>query len=236
MQVLIVDDEQLARQRIRHMLEDIAGFACIGEAANGEQALQQIESLKPDIVLLDIRMPGMDGMQVAENIQARGYSCKVVFTTAYSDYAIDAFEVNAQGYLLKPVNKDKLAKVLNGLRQEALGDDDQEQRHHLSASSRGSIELIPIENVRVLMAEHKYVTVYHTQGESILDDSLKSLETEFSKYFIRVHRNALVSIAHIESLDKNAAGQYELRIADCDVRPAVSRRLVSSVRNRMKQL
>ena len=232
--VLVVDDEQLARQRLESMIDSIDGYEVCGMASQGEEALELCRQLQPDIALLDIRMPVLDGMQTAEIMAKEDFRTKVIFTTAYDEYAIDAFEVAAQGYLLKPINKEKLEKVLMSVAAKAgfLADG----RSHLSASSRGNIELIPLDNVRVLQAEHKYVTVYHTQGESILDESLKSLENEFPNSFKRVHRNALVSAAHVVSMEKNIDGQYELKVEDCDVQPLVSRRLVSEVRGWMKKL
>lgn len=241
--LLLVDDEPLARQRLRKMLESLDDYDVIGEAENGEQALQKVAELQPDILLLDIRMPGIDGMEVAERLmsQTPAFTGQIIFTTAYDEYAMDAFDVQAAGYLLKPVNKDKLSKVLEKAAKLSVSADAVEEvpgdyRRHLSASSRGNVELIALDDVRILMAEHKYVTVYHTQGESILDESLKALEDEFPEHFIRVHRNALVSVRHIVSLEKNRQGQYELKVADVDVRPVVSRRLVTGVRNWMKQL
>jgi len=232
--VLIVDDEPLARQRLESMIDSIEGFEVCASASQGEEALEFCRTIQPDIALCDIRMPVMDGMQVAEAIDKEKLRTKVIFTTAYDEYAVDAFGVDAKGYLLKPINKDKLESTLFSVAAKAgfLSDG----RSHLSASSRGNIELIPLENVRVLQAEHKYVTVYHTQGESILDESLKSLEQEFPLYFKRVHRNALVSGQHVVSMEKNIDGQYELKIEDTDVKPLVSRRLVSDVRGWMKKL
>lgn len=242
MRVLIVDDEHLARQRLEKMLEAIEGYEPIGQADNGENALTMIDELKPDIVLLDIRMPGIDGLGVANSLtnSVEHEGCAVIFTTAYEEHALDAFDLHASGYLLKPVNREKLQKALDQaarlVSKSAATSDDSDHRGHLSASSRGKIELIPLENVRVLQAEHKYVTVYHTEGESILDDSLKMLEDEFPDMFRRVHRNALVSFQHVQALNKNAAGQYVLKIMGTDAEPIVSRRLVTQVRNWMKQL
>ena len=243
MKVLIVDDEQLARQRLEKMLESIDGFEPIGQAENGEKALAMIRELNPDIILLDIRMPGVDGLGVANTLanQAEEAGCAVIFTTAYEEHALDAFDLHASGYLLKPVNREKLAKALKqaarlvGSPPETTSEHP-DHRSHLSASSRGKVELIPLGNVRLLLAEHKYVTVYHTGGESILDESLKMLEDEFPDIFRRVHRNALVSFKHVKALKKNASGQFVLKIMDTDAEPIVSRRLVTQVRNWMKQL
>lgn len=229
--ILVVDDEALARQRLAKMLEDVPGFELIGEAQSGEQALETIKTLKPDVVLLDIRMPGLDGMAVAKTIEAQNLHCDFVFTTAYDEYALDAFDVQAKGYLLKPIKQEKLNKVLQTLIPEGS-----ETRNHLSASSRGNIELIPLDTVRLLQAEHKYVTVYHTGGESILDESLKTLECEFPNRFKRVHRNALVSVEHVCAMEKNSDGQIILKISDIENQPIVSRRLVADVRQWLKQL
>lgn len=231
--VLIVDDESLARQRLLKMLESIEGFDAIDEARNGQEAVEKVQKLEPDIVLLDVRMPGMDGMEAAKLIQEQGLKATVIFTTAYDEYAIKAFDVNAQGYLLKPIQQEKLEHTLQQIAQQKPPGN---SRTHLSASARGSVQLIALKDVRVLQAEHKYVTVYHTGGESIIDESLKSLETQFPELFKRVHRNALVSCEHISAMEKNAEGQYVLRIADTDIMPTVSRRLVSDVRQWMKHL
>ncbi len=242
MKVLIVDDEHLARQRLEKMLEMIDGYEPVGQADNGENALAMISELKPDIVLLDIRMPGIDGLGVANSLanSVETTGCAVIFTTAYEEHALDAFDLQASGYLLKPVNREKLRKALDQAARlvgnSAATSDDPDHRGHLSASSRGKIELIPLEDVRVLQAEHKYVTVFHTNGESILDESLKMLEDEFPDIFKRVHRNALVSYRHVQALNKNSAGQYILKMMDTDIEPIVSRRLVTQVRNWMKQL
>lgn len=237
MKVLIVDDESLARQRLFKMLDDLDGFDCVGEASNGREALAQIEALQPDITLLDIRMPDMDGMAVAEAVRDRPeLQTVLVFTTAYEDHALAAFDLQAAGYLLKPVSREKLQKALEQAARLVVRQPREQGRQHLSASSRGRIELIPLEDVRLLQAEHKYVTVYYTGGEAILDESLKNLEDEFPARFKRVHRNALVSVDHVEALEKNREGQYLLRIADIDIKPAVSRRLLSHVRQWLKGL
>ena len=237
MQVLIVDDESLARARLKKMLAELSGFDYVGEASNGEQALAQIEALKPDIVLLDVRMPGMDGLELAERLASseKNYDCRVIFTTAYEEYALQAFNSQASGYLVKPVNKEKLRRALE---QAARLSSYQlpEHRQHLSANSRGKIELIPLKDVRVLYAEHKYVTVYHSAGESILDDSLKDLEQEFEGIFVRIHRNALVSMPHVSAMEKNKAGQYQLIVDDVEVKPIVSRRLATNIKKMMRKM
>ena len=238
--VLIVDDESLARQRLLKMVGDIDGYTVVGEARNGNEAVDQFRALKPDVILLDVRMPGMDGMEAAQIIADEDPEdkCSIIFTTAYDEYAIDAFDVQAAGYLLKPVNREKLDKALAQAAKKLGGrtDSDEPSRQHLSAHSRGNVNLIPLEEVRVLQAEHKYVTVFYLEGESILDESLKALEDEFPDMFTRVHRNALVSLKHVNALEKNAQGQYQLVVDGVEVKPVVSRRLVTSIRQKLKEL
>lgn len=237
MKVLLVDDEALAVQRLQKMLADIEGYDCVGSASNGAEALEKIELLKPDIILTDIRMPDMDGITLAKMLRQRPHlHCVLIFTTAYEEHALEAFDLQASGYLLKPVSKDKLILALDRASQWVAGHKESAGRKHLSARSRGKIELIPLEDVRLLQAEHKYVTVYHTQGEALIDDSLKMLEEEFPQHFKRVHRSALVSVAHIESLEKSDDGQYYVRLQDINQAAQVSRRLLADVRQWLKQL
>jgi two-component system response regulator AlgR len=193
--------------------------------------------LKPDIVLMDIRMPGVDGLQAAETIanDIAQYGCRVIFTTAYDEYALAAFDLQATGYLLKPISREKLERAL-AQASRVVVQRGHHQREHLSSSTRGKIELIPLDNVRVLQADHKYVSVFHTQGESILDESLKMLEDEFGDRFKRVHRNALIACEHVQALERNKQGQYLLKMEGTDVRPVVSRRLLTEVRQWLKKL
>ena len=238
MKVLLVDDEHLARQRLAKLLENLEDYTVVGEAENGAQALQRIQELRPDIVFMDIRMPGVDGLEAAQTIanDMENYGCRVIFTTAYDEYALAAFDLQAVGYLLKPVNREKLEKVLEQAARVIVQKPGEHKREHLSASTRGKVELIPLDDVRVLQADHKYVTAYHTRGESILDESLKNLEEEFPDRFKRIHRNALVSVAHVLGMDRNRQGQYVLKLRDIDIRPVVSRRLLTEVRSWLKGL
>lgn len=237
MNVLIVDDEALAVQRLQKMLSELDGYHVVGTAADGAEALAKIEQLRPDIVLSDIRMPDVDGIELAAALRQNPHLHSVlIFTTAYEDHALQAFDLQASGYLLKPVGREKLQQALARAARLVDVQLQQMERAHLTATSRGRIELIPLSNVRLLQAEHKYVTVYHTQGESLLDDSLKTLEEQFPAHFRRVHRNALVAFHYVESLEKGDDGQYYLSLKDVDCKPQVSRRLLADVRQWLKQL
>jgi len=245
MDVLIVDDEMLARQRLARMLEKLEGYDLVAEAEGGEAALEAICQHDPDIVLLDVQMPGENGLSLARRIAALDDPPAVIFCTAFDQYALDAFGTEAVGYLLKPVKAEQLLEVLtkaqrvNRVQRAYLQDAQQPTtnlRNHISAKTRRGVELIPLDDVRYFIADNKYVTVYHLKGEHLLDETLKELEEEFGSRFLRIHRNALVSIKHIEALERSPQGQHQLRLADTDVRPAVSRRHASELKNLLKNL
>lgn len=252
MDILIVDDEALARQRLVRMVEKIEGFCVIAEADNAEDALVAITQHDPDIVLLDIRMPGRDGLSLAQDIAELEDAPAVIFCTAFDQYALDAFGTNAVGYLLKPVKAEQLLQVLDKAqklnkiqrgaatqRVEAQKINEPKvvnQRTQITAKTRRGVELIPLDDVRYFLADHKYVTVYHRNGEHLLDETLKELEEEFGARFVRVHRNSLVSVRHIEALERNAQGQCQVRLADTELRPIVSRRHVSDLKELLKMM
>ncbi len=246
MDVLIVDDEALARQRLVRMVEKIEGFSVVAEADGAEEAMAAITGHDPDIVLLDIQMPGRDGLSLARDIAALEDPPAIIFCTAYDQYALDAFGTNAVGYLLKPVKAEQLLQVLekatklNKIQRVAAQKNPapkkENQRTQISAKTRRGVELIPIDDVRYFLADHKYVTVYHRNGEHLLDETLKELEEEFAGRFVRVHRNSLVSIRHIEALERSAQGQYQVRLSDIETRPVISRRHVSDLKDLLKMI
>jgi two-component system response regulator AlgR len=240
--VLIVDDEQLARDRIARMLSDLSGYDVVGQAANGMQAVERCETTQPDVVLLDIRMPGMDGLEAARHMAGMEQPPAVVFCTAYEEHAIEAFKVQAVGYLLKPVRRDDLIGVLgsatrsNRAQLAALAREEGSQRSHISARTRKGIELVPIDDVRFFQADQKYVTMRHANGELLIDETLQELENEFGARFVRVHRNALVATKYIEGLERNEDGQYQIRLRDVPAGIDISRRHVSSIRRYIQKL
>jgi len=242
MRILIVDDENLARDRLRRMLEADNSHEVVGEAANGTQALQLCEELQPELVLLDIRMPGMDGLETARHFLTLSEPPGVIFCTAYEEHAIQAFDLQAVGYLLKPVRKDNLLAALdktvklNRAQLAALNEADNTRRSHISARTHKGIELIAIDDVRYFQADQKYVTVRFDGGEVIVDETLRELEEEFADLFIRVHRNALVAKQHIEALVKDAEGQAGLRLQGLDEVISISRRHLPGVRKLIKTL
>jgi len=240
MKCLVVDDESLARQRLTRLLEGMGEWTVCGEAANGEQALQQVQQLRPDLVLMDIRMPGMDGIEAARHIVQLENPPALVFATAYGDHALEAFETQAVDYLLKPIHPQRLQQALDkamrlsSAQLEKLQKSQADSRRmHLCARKRGNLELIPIDEVVYLQADNKYVTVCSATQQILIEESLKSLEREFSSYFIRIHRNALVAVAAIRGLEKSVEGHCCVLLEGVDERLEVSRRLLPEVRKRI---
>lgn len=244
MELLIVDDEPLARQRLLRMVEKIDDFQVVAEADNAAAALASISQYDPDIVLLDIRMPGRDGLSLAKDISELEDPPVVIFCTAYDQYALDAFGTNAVGYLLKPVKAEQLLQVLekaqklNKIQRLAVQQAPRsgQQRTQITAKTRRGVELIPLEDIYFFLADQKYVTVYHRGGEHLLDETLKELEEEFAEHFVRVHRNSLVAIKHIAALERMPQGQYQIRLTGSEERPIISRRHVSGVKELLKMI
>lgn len=239
MKILVVDDEPPARMRLTALVGDVEGGSVVGEAGNGPEALRLATELAPDIVLLDIRMPGMDGLEVARHLAAMDTPPAVIFTTAYDSHALAAFDAQAVDYLLKPIRRERLAQALERARSPTRAQlaelqdrrpEGSAARTHLSATLHGELRLVPVESVRFLRAEHKYVTVYFPGGELIVDESLSALEEEFAEHFLRVHRNTLVAPAYVRGMVRDGDGPQQLVIDGVDERVAVSRRLAAGVR------
>ncbi len=244
LRVVIVDDEAPARSRMRDLLADCAGevpLIVAGEAASGPAALELLARETADVVLLDIRMPEMDGIEVAQHLQGLERPPAVVFATAYDAYAIHAFEVHAVDYLLKPIRLTRLKEALARVRgapppwPEALRELARAPRTHLSTQERGRIHLIPIGQVIYLKAELKYVTVKTAGREHLIEEPLTRLEQEYGERFVRVHRNCLVARAAVRGFeraaDEGGEGHWVVLLEGCDEKIAVSRRQQHIVRD-----
>lgn len=245
MKILIVDDEQLARQRLRDLLGDIGSKAEILEAENGLECVSLAEEKQADIILLDIRMPGMDGLEAASHLGKLSPPPAIIFTTAYGDHAIDAFNANAVDYLLKPIRSARLAEAIERasfISRARLGavrgeiKEEEQGRTHLSANNHGAIQLIPVKDIRYLKADQKYVTVAWQEQHTLIDESLKNLENEFPDLFLRIHRNALVAVSCIDALEKDADGKNFICLRDSDERLEISRRHLREVRDAIRLL
>lgn len=241
MKVMIVDDEPPARERLKALLQEIPDTEITGEAANGREALEQLAHAQPDVVLLDIRMPVMDGLETARHLAVLQDPPAVVFTTAYNEFAVEAFDAQAMAYLLKPVRQEKLAAALkhaghlNRVQLSRLAARTQAPaRQHICAKLRDRLHVVPVDSVLAFVADQKYVTVYHAGGELLIDESLKDLEQEFGGRFLRVHRNALVALNQVDHLDKDDGGHYRVHLRGNVPPIEVSRRLVAEVRERLR--
>ncbi len=244
MKILIVDDEKLARERLAGLLRELDGEHELSEADNGLEAVQAVARAAPELVLLDIRMPVMDGLEAASHLSKLPAPPAIIFTTAYQEHALAAFDAHAVDYLLKPIRRERLAQALSRARiihkaqLQKLRNQvpDRAPRSHLSARAYGKLELIPIIEVRYLKAEQKYVSVGRPGRVSLVDDSLKSMEAEFHERFLRIHRNALIALDYIESLQRDRSGQHRIGLRDIAEKLLVSRRHLSEVRRSIKDL
>lgn len=241
MNVLIVDDELLARQRLRKLLSSTAGYQIIGEAETGEDALRKTQAAQPDVVLMDIRMPGMDGIEAASYISRMDKPPAIIFTTAYSEHALKAFETHAIDYLLKPIKQSRLeaaldaAKRMNKAQLSKLRADETEgAREKICVKSRGSLDLIPVEDIIYFKADQKYVTLRTADQEYLIEESLKTLEQEFTFQFIRIHRNALVAHQMLSGLTKNDEGHACINFHEIDDLLEISRRHLPLIRKKLK--
>jgi len=241
MNVLIVDDEHLARQRLRKLLSSTAGCQIIGEAETGEDALRKTQASQPDVVLMDIRMPGMDGIEAASYINRMDKPPAIIFTTAYGEHALEAFETHAIDYLLKPIKQSRLeaaldaAKRMNKAQLSKLRQDETEgAREKICVKSRGSLELIPVEEIIYFKADQKYVTLRTAEQEYLIEESLKALEQEFAFHFMRIHRNALVAHKMLHGLTKNSDGHACINFHEIDDLLEVSRRHLPLIRKKLK--
>jgi two-component system, LytTR family, response regulator AlgR len=240
LKVLVVDDELPARERLRSLLAEIGDLEVIGEAVSGQEALAQTHELGPDVVLLDVRMPGMDGLETARHLTVLEEPPAVIFTTAYDQYAVEAFEAHAVGYLLKPVRKEQLAASLlragrlTRPQLQKIAASGEARRSHIAARRREGVRLIPLEEVQFFLADQKYTTVGHLNGEDLIEDSLRLLESEFGTAFVRIHRNALVAVKYLERIERDAEGAYFVRLRGCEAPLQVSRRMAAELKERFR--
>lgn len=245
LKILLVDDEPPARARMRQLLEDCAAqipLQIVGEAAGGAAAIELLDRAQPDVVLLDIHMPGMNGLEVARHIATRAAPPAVIFVTAFDAHALQAFEVQALDYLMKPVQAERLVAALaraqrltpNEPRLQQVARSLNSQRTHLTVSERGRMILVPVDDIVYLRAEMKYVTIRTPTREHLTEESLTSLEQEFGDRFVRIHRNALVARRAILGFQRVRGsaegdgdvgeGHWEVLLKDLSEKLPISRR------------
>ncbi len=264
MKVLVCDDEPLARERLVRLLAEL-GVDTVVEAHNGSVAIEWVSRCQPDLILLDIEMPVMNGLEVAQRLlQEERHETvmpAILFCTAYDRYALEAFKVNAINYLLKPVRKEVLAEALlrcqrvNRAQLErltselsgalpgavsavhpAFGSSEASSGKYIRVKTTKGIERILVETVRYFKAEQKYVLMRTTNEEILVDETLKELEAKFTEAFVRIHRNALVAVNHVELLEQGARGQWCVKLFDVPEPLQVSRRHRASLKKRIQSL
>lgn len=249
MKVLVVDDELLARERLLRLLHKLQPEGRCWQAVDGEQALKLVAQHMPDLLLLDIRMPGMDGIEVAARVAELEQPPAIIFCTAYDEYALQALQHQAVAYLLKPVREAELARALAAASRvnrlqlaalETMGVDDRggdkgdgAARTLLASHTHRGVETTPVAEVRCLLAELKYVAAISPGRELLIPDTLKELEQEFGDRFVRVHRNALVARAFITRLQRDDGGSWQVVLDGVSERPLVSRRHLAGVKQRL---
>ena len=240
MRIVIVDDEPLARSRLAAQVVDSGLGEVVAQAENGLEAIDVVKSHDPDVVLLDIRMPGMGGIETAQHLARLTNPPAIIFTTAYDGHALAAFEANAIDYLLKPIRFRRLqqalqkARVLTDAQTHGVVLSDDAGRTHVSGLVHGDLALVGIERVLYFQAGHGYVEVVWDGGSMLIEESLRSLEKEFSERFVRVHRNAVVAVQHITGLARDDTGHHLVLLQGSDITLQVSRRLLTQVRTRLR--
>lgn len=232
MRIVVVDDEPLARARLAALLRECEGAELVASVGDGEAALAACAEARPDLLLLDIAMPGLDGIGLARRLAAAPHRPQLVFCTAYEEHALAAYELRAADYLLKPVRLERLREALaraNALRQRKPAPD-----ATLLIQVHGAPVRIPLAEVSYLSADDKYVTVHRDAGDALTEQSLKSLEEAFPGRFVRVHRGCLIPVERLLGLRRDADGSVRALIAGCEATPEVSRRNLPAVRKLLR--
>lgn len=232
--ILVVDDEPLAAERLADMLAEMPGCKVLATAANAEQAMALVNSQRPDVLFLDISMPGMSGLELAKKLQSTSHPPFVVFCTAYDQHALQAFEAQAIDYLVKPVRRDRLMESIERVARLKNQSGDESSRLFVAASVGGVLRRIALHDILYLHAEEKYTVVYHHGGEHILDEPLKELEQRFPQQFIRIHRNCLVKAEQLLEIRRDADGQTWAVLKNWPKALEISRRCASELKDVFK--
>ncbi len=245
MRIIVCDDEPLARERLVRIVKE-SGHEVVAQVATGAEAITAVKVQQPELILLDIRMPEMDGVRCAQVLNELEHPPAIIFVTAYDHYAIAAFKANAIGYLLKPANKDELiealgkasnlnAAQLDGIRK--LEDPTSRPiREHIAARTHRGVELIKIKDIYYFTADQKYVKVRHKEGIVLIDETLKELEEEFDDRLFRVHRNAIINLDFLDFLETIDTGRYQVRFKGTDETLSVSRRHLPALREKIQNM
>lgn len=234
MRVLIADDEPLARARLKALLAPRDDVQIVGEAADGDAVIAACTSLRPDLVLLDVEMPGLPGTAVALRLAALAERPQVIFCTAYEQHALSAFDLGATDYVLKPVRAERLGEALDRALARRTRPAQPPRSAWLRARSGSDEVRVALDDVLYLLADEKYVAVHHAGGMWLIDDSLRQLENAHGDRLVRLHRNCLVPRSRLLGLKTLADGRVLARLAGTEVTPEVSRRNLPAVRQLLR--
>ncbi len=236
MKVLIVDDEPLARARLQRLLSTIPDFRCVGEAHNSEQALRLCQQLQPDVLLLDIAMPGGDGLQLAAELASQPLPPAIIFVTAHPQHALDAYQVCPADYILKPVSQERLSAALArlGTRTRAHIERTPQQTELINYQLGSATRQIALEKVQYFSADSKYVRMVFSGGEALLELTLNQLQQRYPGQLVRIHRSTLINKQYFNALRSATDGKHYIELTDVSVRLEVSRRALSQVKQALK--
>ncbi|ENN98240.1 MULTISPECIES: LytTR family DNA-binding domain-containing protein [Pseudoalteromonas] len=231
MNVVIIDDEPLARARIKRLLQHNEHILVKGEGDNGAQGLAIIKQVHPDLVFLDIDMPGINGLEVAQQLNTLSVPPAIVFVTAYPEHALDALQLSAAGYLVKPVTEQALNKVLAQVGRLNKAHMQKQQSTKISYQLGGTIKSIELDQVYYFNAQEKYTNMVFKEGEALIEQSLKQLEQRFPTQLLRIHRNTLINKQKLVALHTQSPGVHSVELAGCKEQLSVSRRELKTVKN-----
>jgi two-component system response regulator AlgR len=235
--VLVVDDEELARERLEKLIAGLPGYAVVETCGDAQSAINLLQGQDFDVVLLDISMPGMSGLDLARFIKGLDVPPAVIFCTAHDEHAITAFEAGGSAYLLKPVREGKLLESLEGARrmnrmqrQSIKLDDLGRSSESFCIESHRGVEMVPVSSVSHIVADQKYVTLYHPGGEALMETSLRAIEDDYPQVFVRIHRNALANLGYMAGIKRNTSGEAFLKLTGSKQEPRISRRHLKDVK------
>lgn len=227
MNILIVDDEPLARMRLKQMLNHL-DFHQVIEASHGAEGVAMTAKHLPDLVFMDIEMPELDGMEAAQAIKQQHPSIPIIFSTAHDDFALQAFDISAADYLLKPLSLERLRQAIEKVGIECTDD-------KIQVKKGTDVVLVAVKEIICLIAEDKYVTAHLSDQSMLLDQSLAELEQQHPQ-FLRIHRSALINSQYLQGIHVAKGQPPQALLKNTDIQPVISRRQLSTVKKILKEL